>query len=107
MPVDPADKLAKLMREAEHDVLAFMSFPRDHWSQLHSTNSLERLNKEVKRRTNVVGIFPNDEAIVRLVGALLLEQNDEWAVTRRYMSLETVAKVCEDQPIDIARIAMF
>jgi transposase-like protein len=105
--VDPADKLAKLMREAEHDVLAFMSFPRDHWSQLHSTNSLERLNKEVKRRTNVVGIFPNDEAIVRLVGALLLEQNDEWAVTRRYMSLETVAKVCEDQPIDIARIAMF
>jgi len=105
--VDPADKLAKLMREAEHDVLAFMSFPRDHWSQLHSTNSLERLNKEVKRRTNVVGIFPNDDAIVRLVGALLLEQNDEWAVTRRYMSLETVAKVCEDQPIDIARIAMF
>jgi len=105
--VDPADKLAKLMREAEHDVLAFMSFPSDHWSQLHSTNSLERLNKEVKRRTNVVGIFPNDDAIVRLVGALLLEQNDEWAVTRRYMSLETVAKVCEDQPIDIARIAMF
>jgi putative transposase len=104
---DPVDKLAKLMREAEDDVLAFMSFPRDHWSQLHSTNSLERLNKEVKRRTNVVGIFPNDDAIVRLVGALLLEQNDEWAVTRRYMSLETVAKVCEDQPIDIARIAMF
>ena len=100
---DPVDKLAKLMREAEDDVLAFMSFPRDHWSQLHSTNSLERLNKEVKRRTNVVGIFPNDDAIVRLVGALLLEQNDEWAVTRRYMSLETVAKVCEDQPIDIAK----
>jgi transposase-like protein len=104
---DPADKLAKLMREAEEDVLAFMSFPRDHWSQLHSTNPLERLNKEVKRRTNVVGIFPNDDAIVRLVGALLLEQNDEWAVTRRYMSLETVAKVCEDQSIDVARIAMF
>src|SRR5262245_18970698 len=104
---DRADNLAKLMRAAENDVLAFMSFPRDHWSQLHSTNSLERLNKEVKRRTNVVGIFPNDEAIVRLVGALLLEQNDEWAVTRRYMSLETVAKVCEDQSIDVARIAMF
>ena len=93
------------MREAEDDVFAYMTFPKDHWSQLHSTNPLERLNKEIKRRTNVVGIFPNDDAIIRLVGALMLEQNDEWAVTRRYMSLETVAQVCDDRTIDVARIA--
>jgi putative transposase len=66
------------MDEAEADVLAFMTFPAVHWSKLHSTNGLERLNSEVKRRTDVVGIFPNDQAIVRLVGAILLEQNDEW-----------------------------
>jgi hypothetical protein len=89
----------------EADVLAFLTFPKEHRSQLHSTNPLERLNKEVKRRTHVVGIFPNEAAIVRLVGALMLEQNDEWAVTRRYMSLETVTQVCEDQTIDVARIA--
>ena len=63
------------------------------------------MNKEIKRRTNVIGIFPNDNAIIRLVGALMLEQNDEWAVTRRYMSLETVAQVCDDRTIDVARIA--
>lgn len=85
--------LAKCMDEAEQDVLAFMTFPNDHWRQIHSTNSIERLNKEVKRRTRVVGIFPNDEAIIRLVGAILLEQNDEWAVCRRYMTLETLAKI--------------
>ena len=102
---EPADKLAKLMREAEDDVFAYMAFPKDHWNQLHSTNPLERLNKEIKRRTNVIGIFPNDDAIIRLVGALMLEQNDEWAVTRRYMSLETVAQVCDDHTIDVARIA--
>ena len=67
-----------------------MSFPKEHWQQLHSTNPLERLNGEIKRRTNVVAIFPNEAAIVRLVGALLLEQNDEWAVQRRYMTLETL-----------------
>ena len=70
-----------LMDEAENDVLAHMAFPKHHWRQLHSTNPLERLNGEIKRRTDVVAIFPNEDAIVRLVGALLLEQNDEWAVT--------------------------
>jgi putative transposase len=90
-------KLAAFMDEAESDVLAYMSFPPEHWSKLHSTNGLERLNGEIKRRTEVVGIFPNDEAIVRLVGAILLEQNDEWAVQRaRYMTLETMATLSDD-----------
>ena len=84
-------KLAVLMDEAEHDVLAYMSFPREHRQKLHSTNPIERLHAEVKRRTNVVGIFPNEAAITRLVGAILLEQNDEWAVSRRYMTLESIA----------------
>ena len=86
-------RLAALMDTAEHDVLAYRRFPGEHRRQLHSTNPLERLNGEVKKRTRVVGIFPNDKAIVRLVGAILLEQNDEWAVTRRYMTLETMAQI--------------
>ena len=81
-------KLAACMDEAENDVLAFMTFPRSHWQQIHSTNPLERLNAEIKRRTNVVGIFPNDASITRLVGAMMLEQNDEWSLNRRYMTLE-------------------
>ena len=99
------DKLAELMLRAEDDVLAYKTFPQAHWRQIHSTNPLERLNKEIKRRTNVVGIFPNEPAIRRLIGALMLEQNDEWAVTRRYMTLETVAAICEDQAMDPAKIA--
>jgi len=90
-------KLAALMDEAETDVLAFMSFPKDHRPKIHSTNPLERLNGEIKRRTEVVGIFPNEDAITRLVGAILLEQNDEWAVQRaRYMTLETIAPLSDD-----------
>jgi len=83
-------KLAQMMETSCEDVLAYMAFPREHWTQIASTNPLERLNKEIKRRTNVVGIFPNDAAAVRLVGALMLEQNDEWAVSRRYMSMESL-----------------
>jgi len=98
-------RLAELMRRAEEDVLAYKSFPRTHWAKIHSTNPLERLNKEIKRRTNVVGIFPNEAAVTRLVGALMLEQNDEWAITRRYMTLETVAAICDNAPMDPAKIA--
>ena len=86
-------KLAAMMGDAEQDVLAFMAFPKDHWRQIHSTNPLERVNKKIKRRTNVVGIFPNEAAIIRLVGAIITEQNDEWAVSRRYMTLETLARL--------------
>jgi putative transposase len=99
-------KLAAFMDEAESDVLAHMSFPPEHWSKLHSTNGLERLNGEIKRRTEVVGIFPNDAAIVRLVGAILLEQNDEWAVQRaRYMSLETIAPLSDDPFVSLPGVA--
>jgi putative transposase len=76
------------MDKAEDEVLAHMNFPKAHRLQIHSTNPLERLNAEVKRRTDVVGIFPNEAAIVRLVGAILLEQNDEWQLQRRYLQLE-------------------
>ena len=89
-------KLADLMDAAENEVLAYMAFPKSHWSQIHSTNPIERFNREIKRRTNVVSIFPNEAAIIRLVGPILLEQNDEWAVSRRYMSLETLAGLCDD-----------
>ena len=81
------EKLGAFMDASRDDVLAYMSFPREHWAQIASTNPLERVNREVKRRSDVIGIFPNDEAIIRLVGALMLETNDEWAVARRYMSL--------------------
>ena len=92
-------KLAALLDDAEPDVLAYMTFPKEHRAKLHSTNPIERLNGEIKRRTEVVGIFPNEGAITRLIGAILMEQSDEWAVQRaRYMTLETMAPV-SDNPI--------
>ena len=97
-----APKLANLMDDAEPDVLAYMTFPREHRTKLHSTNPLERLNGEIKRRTNVVGIFPNEDAITRLVGAILAEQNDEWAVQRaRYMTLETIVPIGHDDLVKL------
>jgi transposase-like protein len=89
-------KLVELMDRSREEVLVYMSFPREHWAQIASTNPLERLNGEIKRRADVVGIFPNDRAVIRLVGALMLEQNDEWAVSRRYMSLESLSALSDD-----------
>ena len=100
-----ASKLAALMDEAQHDVLAYMSFPKEHRDKLHSTNPLERVNGEIKRRTNVVGIFPNEDAITRLVGAVLLEQNDEWTVGRRYMTLESIAPLSDNPTIKLSAVA--
>jgi transposase-like protein len=98
-------KLAALMDSAEHDVLAFMAFPQAHRAKLHSTNPIERLNGEIKRRTNVVGIFPNEAAITRLIGALIMEQSEEWVVQRgRYMSLETLAPLSNDPIVMLSAV---
>ena len=87
-------------------LLAYMTFPIQHRAKLHSTNPLERLNGEIKRRTEVVGIFPNEAAIARLIGAILLEQNDEWAVQRaRYMTLETIAPLSDDPFVKLPAVA--
>jgi putative transposase len=99
-------KLAAIMDAAETDVLAYISFPREHWAKLHSNNPHERVNGEIKRRTEVVGIFPNEEGITRLVGAILLKQNDEWTVQRsRYMTLESVATLSDDPLVSLPAVA--
>ena len=99
-------KLAALFDDAEVDVLAFMDFPKEHWAKICSTNPIERPNGEIKRRTNVVGIFPNEDAIIRLVGAILMEQNDEWAVQRaRYMTLETIAPISDNPIVILSAVA--
>jgi len=93
-PVAP--KICRLLEDAEADLLAFYGFPREHYSKLRSTNPLERVNREIGRRSDVVGIFPNDAAAIRLTGALLIEQNDEWLVSRRYLSAESIALVLSE-----------
>jgi transposase-like protein len=92
----PLPRIAELLAEAEDDLLAFYGFPADHWPKLRSTNPLERVNREIGRRTDVVGIFPNDKALIRLAASLVIEQNDEWLVGKRYLSNHTLEALLND-----------
>jgi transposase-like protein len=93
----PLPKVAALLEEAEEDLLAFYSFPADHWRKLRSTNPLERVNREIGRRTDVVGIFPNDRSLIRLAASVVIEQNDEWLVGRRYLSNHSLEAVLDQE----------
>ncbi len=90
-------KIAALLKDAEADILAFYAFPVSHWRKLRSTNPLERFNKEIGRRTDVVGIFPDDASLIRLAGMLCIEQNDEWLVGRGYLSAESISLVLQTE----------
>jgi transposase-like protein len=96
----PLPKIAALLEEAEEDLLAFYAFPSDHWTKLRSTNPLERFNREIGRRTDVVGIFPNDRALIRLAASIVIEQNDEWLVGRRYLNSHSLETVLDDDKQD-------
>ena len=93
----PLPKVAQLLEEAEDDLLGFNALPAEHWPKLRSTNPLERVNREIGRRTDVVGIFPNDKALLRLAASVVIEQNDEWLVGRRYLSLDSLASLLEER----------
>src|SRR6266545_3326719 len=93
----PLPKVATLLEEAEQDLLAFYGFPADHWRKLRSTNPLERVNREIGRRTDVVGIFPNDRSLIRLAASVVIEQNDEWLVGRRYLSNHSLEALLDQQ----------
>lgn len=98
-------KAADTVGKAEGDVLAYMNFPPEHWTRIYSTNPLERLNKEIKRRTNVVGVFPDGASVIRLVGSILMEISDEWQVGRRYFSKESMRKLSEPEQLLVAEPA--
>jgi transposase-like protein len=91
-------KVATMLEAAEDDILAFYAFPADHWRKLRSTNPLERFNREIGRRTDVVGIFPDDRSLIRLASMLAIEQNDEWLVGRRYLSAASMGPLLEERP---------
>jgi len=100
-------KAAQMLSDAEDEILAYMAFPQAHWTRIYSTNPLERLNKEVKRRTNVVGVFPDEASVIRLVGAILIEQSDEWETDRHYFSQESMRRLLEPAPLLLTEPAPF
>jgi hypothetical protein len=98
--------MARLLEDAEEDLLAYMRFPRDHWPKIRSTNPLERVNREIARRSDVVGIYPNDDALIRLAAGLLVETNDEWLVAHRYIShasMQLILPDLDEEPGDHSR----